>query len=187
MNGRGLAIALAATALLLPTAIDTAWSQEPAAQELEHGQQPSRQVMQTIETFLDRDPGMKKFFEGAAGYAVFPSVGAGAFIIGGAHGKGQVISDGVAIGETSITKVTVGLQAGGQEYSEVIFLETEEALDHFTGGNFELSAQVSAVMLANGAAANASYRDGVAVFVHTKTGVMAEASVGGQGFSYKAY
>ncbi len=145
-----------------------------------------KEVTDTIQQFKKADEGMVKFFEGAAGYAVFPTVGKGAIGIGGAHGKGLVFEKGKLIGESSLTQVTVGLQLGGQSYSELVFFETAEALDAFKKGKFALSAQVSAVAAASGASANAKYQLGVAVFTLAKGGLMYEASVGGQKFKFKA-
>ena len=77
------------------------------------------------------DPGMEKFFDGAAGYAVFPSVGKGGLVVGGAHGKGLVIVGDNAVGKTSLSQATVGLQIGGQVYSQFIFFKDDVALGHF--------------------------------------------------------
>jgi lipid-binding SYLF domain-containing protein len=142
------------------------------------------EVAQTIATFKSKDPGMKKFFDQAHGYAVFPTVGKGGIGIGGAYGKGKVYEKGKHIGDTSLSQVTIGLQLGGQAYSEVIFFGSKHALDDFTGGNFEFGAQVSAVAVTAGASADADYDNGVAVFTMAKGGLMYEASVGGQKFSF---
>ena len=131
------------------------------------------------------DPGMEKFFDGAAGYAVFPSVGKGGLVVGGAHGKGLVIVGDNAVGKTSLSQATVGLQIGGQVYSQFIFFKDDVALGHFQRGNWETSAQLSAVVVTLGASADANYNKGVAVFTNVGGGAMAEASVGGQKFSYE--
>ena len=117
----------------------------------------------------------------------FPSVGKAGLGIGGAHGNGEVFESGKVIGKASMTQVTIGLQLGGQEYSEAIFFDRDSDLEDFTAGRLELAAQVSAVALSAGAAAGADYRNGVVVFTRTKAGLMAEASVGGQKFSYEPY
>ena len=93
--------------------------------------------------------------------------------------------NGKAVGKTTLSQVTVGAQVGGQAYYEVIYFETAEALASFKKGEWTMAAQVSAVALKSGASANAKYKDGVAVFTLTKAGAMAEASVGGQKFSYE--
>ena len=142
-------------------------------------------VLAAIAAFKRDDPGLERFFAGSVGYAVFPGVGKGAIGIGGAHGTGEVFAGGRVIGTTSLTQVTIGLQLGGQAYREVIFFETPAALESLTRGHLQLSAQVSAVAAAEGAAATAKYRDGVAVFTRAKGGLMYEASVGGQKFSFK--
>jgi lipid-binding SYLF domain-containing protein len=112
-------------------------------------------------------------------------VGKGGFIIGGAHGNGHVFEKGKLIGYGSLTQVTVGAQVGGQEFSEVIFFESKEALAKFKESEFAISAQVSAVAAAEGVSKNAKYVDGVMVFTKAKQGLMAEASVGGQKLKFE--
>jgi len=133
------------------------------------------------------DPGLTKLFEDAAGYAVFATVGKGGVGVGGARGSGVLYEKGVATGKTTLTQLTVGLQLGGQAYTEVIFFDTEKSLSTFKNGEFAMAAQVSAVAASAGASKNAKYVEGVSVFTLAKGGVMAEASVGGQKFSYRPY
>ncbi len=162
--------------------------EEPQEQEAPPIRPPRRDVQATIDAYLAADPGLSKFFDNAAGFVVFPGIGKAGLGIGGAHGNGEVIAKGKgAIGKASMTQVTVGVQIGGQEYSEIIFLAEPVDLERFTSGGLELAAQVSAVAITAGAADGADYKDGVAVFTRTKSGMMAEASVGGQDFKYEAY
>ncbi len=133
------------------------------------------------------DPGLKKFFNNSSGYVIFPSVGEGALIIGGAGGNGVVYERGSAVGMATLAKIDIGAQAGGQSLTEVIFFETKEALNDFKQGNYEMSAEISAIAVKSGASANANYNDGVVVFTKPKEGLMADASVGGQKFTYKAF
>ena len=139
------------------------------------------------------------FFEGAYGYVVFPTIGKGGIGIGGAHGKGRVYVHGEAVGETTLTQLTVGIQLGGQAYSQMIFLEDKHAYDSFSSGNFEFSAQATAVALTAGVSAEANtgggasagasggrndaiathwgYRKGMAVFTIARGGLMYEATL----------
>ncbi len=141
-------------------------------------------VLKAVSTFKMFDPSMEKFFDASAGYAVFPGVTKGAIGVGAAHGDGEVIVHGAVIGTTLLTQVTVGAQLGGQQYSEIIFFDSKDALESFKGGHFTMAAQVSAVAAAEGASANAKYSQGVAVFTVAKGGLMYEASIGGQKFSF---
>ena len=141
-------------------------------------------VQKAIIAIKKADPGIEAWFENAAGYAVFPSVGKGGFVIGGAYGKGVVLVDEKIVGYTSMTQGTIGLQAGGQKYAQFIFFKDQVALDHFKRGNFELGAQASAVAITAGASADAAYDKGVAIFTHAAGGLMFEGSVGGQKFKY---
>lgn len=159
----------------------------------------------TIKVF--RDAGQSgEFFEKSHGYAVFPTIAKAGIGVGGARGKGRVYAAGKHIGDTTMTQVTAGLQLGGQAYSQIIFFEDQRALDEFTGGNFQFSAQATAVAITAGASAGTgttgssagasggkhdaktagSFYRGMAVFTVAKGGLMYEASVGGQKFSYKA-
>jgi lipid-binding SYLF domain-containing protein len=136
---------------------------------------------------IEKDAGFKDTFAKAAGYVIFPSVAKGGLGVGAAAGQGQVFEKEKLEGEASLRQVSVGFQAGGQAYTEVIFFEDKTSLDNFRKGNFEFSAQVSAVAVTAGASANAKYEHGVMVFTLAKGGLMYEASVGGQKFKYKAY
>jgi lipid-binding SYLF domain-containing protein len=144
------------------------------------------------------------FFANSYGYAVFPTIGKGAFVVGGAHGKGQVYERGKYVGDAAVTKVSIGLQAGGEAYSQIVFFEDKRAFDEFTSGNFEFGADVSAVIITAAASGEAgttganvsasggkkdattggAYHKGMAVFTIVKGGAMAGASVAGQKFSY---
>ena len=142
-------------------------------------------VQNAIDKAIKSDPGLKKFFDEAAGYAVFPTVGKGAIGVGGAYGRGELYGAGQLEGYCALTQASIGLALGGQAYTELIFFETKVALDRFKTGNFAFAAQASAVALKAGASANAKYTDGVAVFTMGEAGLMYEASIGGQKFSYK--
>ena len=158
----------------------------------------------TVKVF--RDAGQSgTFFAKSYGYAVFPTIGKGGLIVGGAHGTGHVFEKGVYVGDSSLTLISVGLQAGGEAYSEIIFFEDKRAFDEFTSGNFEFGAQAQAVAIKAGASAQTStggstagtsgsqqdantgggYYKGMAVFTVAKGGAMVEASIAGQKFSYK--
>lgn len=141
----------------------------------------------TVDMFKKTDPSLSKFFETAAGYAVFPEVAKGAAGIGAAHGKGVVYEGGKAVGSASLSQGTVGLQLGGQTYSELIFFQDAKALNTFKASETEFSAQASAVAASKGAASNADYANGVAIFTSGQQGLMFEASVGGQKFNYTPY
>jgi lipid-binding SYLF domain-containing protein len=146
---------------------------------------PVTEANETVAVIKKADPGIERFFKSSPGYAVFPTVAKGALVVGGAGGSGIVFEQGKPVGKTSLGQVTVGVQLGGQAYSEIIFFENAAALSDFKKGNFAFAAQVSAVALSAGASADAKYQSGVAVFTVTKTGLMYEASVGGQKFSYE--
>jgi lipid-binding SYLF domain-containing protein len=160
---------------------------------------------ETLQLFRDAGESAK-FFDKAYGYAVFPTIGKGGIGIGGAFGKGRVYRGGNLVGDVSMTQLSLGFQLGGQAYSEIVFFESRETFEDFIGGNYEFGADVGAVALtasanasassAGGASAGASasmreaaatggYHHGVAVFTIAKGGLMYQAAVQGQKFSYK--
>ena len=169
------------TTLLLAALALTGQAADKASKE----KQLQADVDAAVAAFKKADTGLAEAFTKAAGYAVFPNVGKGGFVVGGAHGNGQVYEGGKLIGRASLTQVTVGAQVGGQEFSQVIFFETKETLAKFQESGFAMSAQLSAVAAAEGASKNAKYVDGVMVFTRAKQGLMAEASVGGQKFKFE--
>jgi len=143
-----------------------------------------KEAEQAKANFLKADAGLQKFFDESAGYAMFPSVGKGGLIVGAARGKGVVYQKNAVVGEAVMTQASIGAQAGGQAFAEVIFFETPEAIKDFKGGKFEMSAEVSAVAAAEGASKAAKYKNGVAVFTLPQKGLMVQASIGGQKFKF---
>jgi lipid-binding SYLF domain-containing protein len=145
-----------------------------------------------------------RFFNSAYGYAVFPNIGKGGIVVGGAYGTGRVYAQGSHTGDVKMTQVTLGLQLGGQTYSQIIFFQDQRAFREFIGSNFEFGAQATAVAITAGASASATttgssagtsggqhdadtvgqYYKGMAVFTVAKGGLMVEASLGGQKFEY---
>jgi lipid-binding SYLF domain-containing protein len=144
------------------------------------------------------------FFTDCYAYAVFPTVGAGGFIVGGARGKGQVYVHDRVVGDAVMTQLSVGLQAGGKAYSQIIFFQEKRYLDQFESGKFEFAAGASAVAITTGASAsvgtdrassgasggkhnattNGDYQNGMAVFIIAKGGLMFAADISGEKFIY---
>ena len=137
--------------------------------------------------FMAKDAGVENFFNGSDAYVIFPNIGKGGLIVGAAAGNGVVYENGTVIGMASVKKLDVGLQAGGKTFSEVIFFQDKESFMRFKNDDFEFTGNVSAVMLKSGAAAEAKYRDGIAVFAMPKAGLMVDVSVGGQKFEYMPF
>lgn len=159
----------------------------------------------TIELYKKSEV-VQPFFKSAYGYAVFPTIGKAGIGIGGSYGTGQVYRGGKVTGETSLIKASFGFQLGGQAFSQMIFFEDKRAYDEFTSGEFEFDASASAVAItagvqakagtegatasatagpATGSQAETRYHKGMVVFTHAKGGLMYEASIGGQRFSFK--
>lgn len=145
------------------------------------------EAKEAIKEFKETNAKINKFFNTAYGYAVFPGIGKGGLGVGGAGGKGTVFKGGAPVADTKMTQVTIGFQAGGQKYAEVIFFENAEAYERFVGNKFEFAAQVSAVALTAGVSLDADYTDGMLVITMSIGGLMYEASVGGQKFKTQMY
>jgi len=185
-------LTLAICFLAVASYSETFASWDPAKAEQER-----KAAKETIAKFKEKDPGMERFFY-AYGYAVFPTVGTGALIVGGAHGTGLVYKNinvsmltgdpiymGKIIGRSSLSKGAVGLRAGRQAYSEIIFFQDKAAFDSFKNGKLKLAAQASAVAVTAGASADAAYEGGVAVFTMGKGGLMLQAAIGGQQLTFE--
>jgi lipid-binding SYLF domain-containing protein len=146
------------------------------------------------------------FFNTAYGYAIFPTIGKGGLVVGGARGTGRVFVRDQHVGDATMTQLSVGLQAGGQAYSQIIFFEDERAFNEFTSGNFEFGADASAVAITAAAGAGAGttggptahasdgqndartagkYYRGFAVFTIVKGGAMVSAAIAGQKFTFQ--
>lgn len=159
----------------------------------------------TVNVFK-KSKAVQPFFENAYGYAVFPSIGKAGLGVGGAYGTGKVYRGHTVTGTSSIAKLSIGFQAGGQVFSEMIFFRDQRAYEEFTSGEFAFDAQASAAVITTGAQAQAgtkgasagaaagpatgaqtkaNYKKGMAVFVHVRGGLMYDASIGGQKFSFK--
>lgn len=142
------------------------------------------EVDSAIKDLVAGNPSILEHFSKAYGYVIFPKITKAGLGVGGAGGKGLVFQNNTVIGGASLAQATIGLQAGGQQYQEVIFFENKAALDRFKSGKLKFSGQASAVALKEGASVDIAYQDGVAIFTKVKGGIMAEASLGGQKFSY---
>ena len=139
---------------------------------------------EAVAALIKVNPEIGDYFKKAAGAAVFPNVGKGGFNVGGASGKGVLYEGGNKVGMCSLKKVSVGLQAGGEALIEVIFFETQADVDKFKEGNYEFDGGISATALKAGVSFDAKYTDGVAVFTHTKWGLLGDVSVGGHKFDF---
>ncbi len=140
----------------------------------------------TLQQMVAKDPTLRPLVENAAGYVVFPQIGQGAAIVGGARGVGVVYQDGRPIGFATLTQATIGAQLGGQTYSELIVFEAPEALDRLKSGNFNFTAEAGATAITAGAAAQTNFQNGSAVFVQGRGGLIAALNVGGQQISYES-
>lgn len=164
--------------MLFALSTTNAWDPGKAEEDIANGQA-------AIDALLESSPDMQRYFDAAAGYVVIPTVAKGGIGIGGARGKGLLYENGEPTAEVTMTQLSIGLQLGGQAYSEFVFFEDEKSLENFKEGNYEFGAQASAVAITTGASVDAGYESGVAIFTQAKGGLMYEASVGGQKFKVK--
>lgn len=139
-----------------------------------------------IASYVARDPSFDDLLARSVGYVVFPEVATGGFIVGGSAGVGVVYERGRPVGYAELRSGSIGLQAGGQTYSEIVVFNSHEALERLMAGNFDLSADLTATAIQSGAAASARFEGGTAVFIEDESGLMAGASLAGESISYQA-
>ena len=176
--------------LLVVLPLDSAWADK---------------YSETINVFKNAGES-SSFFDNSYGYAVFPTIGKGGIGVGAARGKGRVYKEGLHVGDSTMNQLSIGLQLGGQAFSQIIFLQDERAFNEFTSGNFEFGAQAAAVAITAGAQASTStggssagisggkhdaktvgkYYKGMAIFTVAKGGLMYEATISGQKFKYSS-
>lgn len=156
-----------------------------AKMELSVLRQLHADVQATVSRMTAADPGLAELLRQAYGYAVFPSVGKATAVIGGAFGKGEVFQEGELIGYAAVVQLTIGVQVGGQTFSEIIAFENKQAMERFKAGRYAFAANASAVLVKAGAAASVNYEKGAAVLVHSDGGMMLEAAIGGQKFFFR--
>ncbi|MBM4024179.1 MAG: hypothetical protein FJ280_02080 [Planctomycetes bacterium] len=147
--------------------------------------QLSQRTQEAIQVAQKADPGLWKLLQSAAGVAVFPSVTKSGLGLGGSYGRGELFEGGRLTGFCTLTQASLGLELGGQTYTELIFFETQAAVNRFKSGHFGLAARTWAVALKSGAVARTPYTDGIAVFSMTEAGLVYEAAIGGQKFSFQ--
>jgi lipid-binding SYLF domain-containing protein len=143
-------------------------------------------VDETVAAFKAKHESIAKLFSTSAGYVVMPTIGEGAFIIGGGHGSGEAFEGGKYVGTVTINEVSVGAQVGGQSYSQVVFFETPVDFKRLKDNAFEFGAGVSAIAADQGVSKDGAFKDGVATFIIPKKGLMASAAVGGQHLDFEA-
>lgn len=136
------------------------------------------------ELFVENSTNLSELMDKAAGYVIFPNVGKGAYILGGAAGNGVLFENGKVAGFAEMRQLDVGLQIGGQAYRQIILFQTENELNKFKEGNYKLSGNASAVVINKGKAKAVEFNNGRAIATMPKAGAMVEVSVGGQKFDY---
>jgi len=151
---------------------------------------PKRTIHDDVQAALKRldseAPGLKRELKKAYGYAVFPSVGKAALLLGGAWGRGEVYQRGKVIGYATIAQTTLGVQIGGDTFTEVLLFDSKESLERFKQGKTAFAANASAVLIKAGAAGTRDFEKGVKAYVHSEGGMLLEAAIGGQRFHFQA-
>lgn len=162
---------------------DRDWDREEVV-DVEKREKVIRDAEEAKNIISQMNTDASRLFDSAVGYAIFPNVGKGAYILGGAAGNGVVYENGERVGFAELRQLDIGLQIGGQAFREVIFFETDAALERFKEGNLEFEGNASAVIIEEGKSRNINFQDGIAVVTMPKAGAMVELSIGGQKFNY---
>ena len=139
----------------------------------------------TLNSMIAKDPDLRDIVDRSAGYVVFPSVGKGGAIVGGAFGRGVLYENGQPTGFVKLEQAGIGAMLGGQTFAELLVLTSPRDVQAIRAGNYQLSANVDAIILTTGAAANANFDSGVAAFVMPLGGLMVDVSVNGQRFQFE--
>jgi len=140
----------------------------------------------TLTEMMGKDPALRGVLDSSAGYVVFPSIGKGGLIVGAAYGRGILYENGQPVGYVELNQGSLGAQLGGQTFAELIVFRDRFSIQRLKGGKFELGAGVSAVALTAGAAGSTDFKEGTAVFVMPRGGLMVDVSVSGQQLNYKS-
>ena len=156
-----------------------------SGQKQESGSQPPlQQRAKAVLTKLEKkDPGLKKLLAKAHGYAVFPSVGKAALVVGGSYGRGAVFEKGRMIGYATISQMTIGVQIGGDTFTEILVFHDDKQLDRFKKGHMAFSANASAVLVKAAAAGTTDFK-GVTALAYSSGGMLLELALGGQKFNF---
>jgi lipid-binding SYLF domain-containing protein len=172
----------AAVAMLV---LVTGCSSSPAPKSSEAQRSLQAEADATVVAMTAKDPSLRNLLDRVPGYAVFPNVGKGGLVVGGAYGRGVVYENGRPVGYTELKQASVGAQIGGASYAQILVFENEAALNRFKAGDFDIGAEVSAVAISAGAAGAAQFQDGYAVLQMPKGGLMAAAAIAGQQFNFE--
>jgi len=172
--------AVAAAALLT-----TGCSSSPAPKHPVERQSLITEADAAVQRMTGKDPSLRDFLDRSYGYVVFPDIGKGGAIIGGAYGRGVVYEHGRPIGFAELKQASIGAQLGGQAYTELIAFENQSALERIKSGDFDMGGELSAVGIKAGAAKAAHFQGGMAVFIQPTGGLMAEASIAGQKINFQ--
>src|SRR5688572_30066913 len=143
------------------------------------------EVEATLKRVEEIDPGVRELLDRAHGYAVFPAVGKASAVVGGAYGRGEVFEKGEPVGYAAVIQLTIGVQRGGDTFSEIIAFESKQVMDRFKQGRTAFAANASAVLVKAGAAAAKGFEKGAAAFVYADGGMLLEAAIGAQKFIFR--
>lgn len=165
---------------------DEKWEEKEQLVDQDKKNQLIRDAKDSKAAFIKNSANLKELFDNAVGYVIFPNVGKGAYILGGAAGNGVLFENGKVEGFAELRQLDIGLQIGGQAFRQAILFQTKAELDNFKQGNYSLSGNASAVILEKGKAKNVEFNNGRAIVTMPKAGAMVEVSVGGQKFEYAA-
>ena len=172
--------------MLLFTSADLMAQDQEMIVDMEKREVLKSDAMDAKDAFMEANPDLQSTLADAAGYAIFPNVGKGAWILGGAAGNGVVYENDQVVGYAELRQIDIGFQFGGKAFREMIVFKTQEALDKFKQGNFEFGGSASAVIWDEGKGKALTFEEGAGVAIIPKAGAMVGISVGGQEFDYRA-
>jgi len=168
------------TTVLMSTVLGCATAPKTAAER----DSLERRAEATLAEMQSRNPELRDVVKSSASYAVFPEVGKGGVLVGGAFGRGVLYVNGVSAGIVKLEQASIGAQLGGQTFAELLVLRDQQDVDRLRAGTYELGANASATVLQAGAAASATASRGTSAYILPRGGLMVDLSVAGQRIEY---
>ena len=134
---------------------------------------------EALAALLDKSDSATKNDGKCYGYAVFDNLKI-AFGISGGGGSGvAVVKDSGARTYMKMGTGGVGLGLGGQKYQVVFFFETDKAFTSFVEKGWKAEAGARAAAGTEGASADTTFSNGLAIYQMTEKGLMANADISG--------
>ena len=147
----------------------------------------NRDAELVLQTLFEIDPDTISIYKNAPATLIIPRITKAGFVLGGAYGEGVLRIKEAPVDYYSLASASYGLQVGAQQYSNIIFFMTEEALQTFrVKDGWELGADAEVVFKDKGYSLGVSSKTiskPVYAVVFDQKGLLAGTSLVGAKFS----